>query len=255
MVPLQIQSGKKFYKVDIADITSDGITTNMSLISKIWHVGIGKHPSSFMQCRIETFRREHNDNIMLQSEKDLWGKLALINDDVTILLDNQGQPIEIVNLQNLKQKSLDMCNLIREIYKGNFIENLLADVETLYNDPSGLLQEFKQYKQFGLLTHGLYNNDLNTVIRPHRLNFHLSPFNTGVSECFSKDAADEDGFINFTMQGTVTNIHEQMPTLNSYSGKFSFENEKGCLHKADIEITYSVSNYQKKRKSRGGLPS
>ena len=59
---------------------------------------------------------------MIQGEKDLWRKLALINDDITFLLDNRGVPECIVNWKDLKRKVQETCYIIQNMYKWDLIE-------------------------------------------------------------------------------------------------------------------------------------
>ena len=246
MIPLQIQPCKQFYKVDIREYSEDDKTSTWSLISKIWHVTISKMPSSpYVKCQIETFSRTQDDSTMQQSEKSLWTKLAMINDDITLLIDNYGQPLEIMNYEALKKKAHEAFAFIRERFDGHLIEKLLTNVETIYNEASLLLLELNSYKQFGLLTSCLYNNELNIITRDKIINLHDATGKADVEERFIRK--DAEGTINFSMKGKIKNQHEILTKVDSYEGEFIFEAVTSSIHRASVEIAHSGSDYKKMR--------
>ena len=245
MVPFLLKPCKQFYKVDIRDFKEYTTTSTRSLISKIWHVDIRKTSSSpYLICRIETFRREQNDNNMEQSELGLWSKLAMINDDVTLLLDNYGNPVEVINREELGKKAKATFVSIRESFDGEIIDKLLVDVDAVYNDASLLLFELNAYNQFGLLTPCLYNNDFNTISRDKRLNLREVAYKTDIKECFTLKDADE-GFIHFDMVGIAKNVEENLQKIDTCCGAFTFDTKNFSMHKANVDITYSTPDYKK----------
>jgi hypothetical protein len=246
MEPMQILPCKKFYKVNVDDFTEYETTQHISQISKIWHVDITQKSSGgSMLCRVETFCREHADSIMQQSEKDLWKWLALINDDVTFVFNQYGEPAHIVNEEALHKKVREISQIVRDIYKGDLIENLLNSIEDLYNDPFRLLQEINQYKQYGLLTVGLYNNELNIFERGNTLNFKEEAINAEVREYFTYKG-QEEGIKSFSMEGKVKNPLN-LPRIDSYCGEFGFDTEACAIKNAKVEIAYTGEKYSKKR--------
>jgi len=246
MMPLFMQPSKQFYKMDIRDFTEDEKTSTWSLISKIWHVTISKMSSQpYAKCQIETFRRTQDDSTMQQSEKSLWSTLAMINDDVTLLLDSYGQPLEIINYEELKKKAHNAFAFIRDRFDGMIIEKLLADAETVYNDAALLLFEMNGYKQFGLLTPCLCNNDLNIITRDKIIFLQDTTCKTNIEEHFTRK--DSEGIINYSMEGMVKNQNEGLPKIDSYGGEFVFETETGSIHKANVEIAHCGPDYKKVR--------
>jgi rRNA pseudouridine-1189 N-methylase Emg1 (Nep1/Mra1 family) len=246
MLPMQILPCKRFYKVDIRAFTEDEKTSTWSLISKIWHVATIKMSSSpYVKCRIETFCRVPDDNTMQQSEKSLWSTLAMINDDITLLIDDNGQPMEIINYTELQKKAHAAFAFIRERFDGDLIEKLLADAETVYNDASLLLFELNTYKQFGLLTPCLYNNDLNIITRDKIVYLQDATCKADVEERFTRKDAED--MLHFSMKGRVKNQKEILTKIDTYVGEFVIEAETCSIHKASVEIAYSMPDYKKIR--------
>ncbi len=248
MVPVQIIPHKKFYKVIIDELFENEENQHFSQISKIWHVEISrKAVNSFISCHVETFRREHEDNKILQSEKDLWRKLAYINDDITLMLNAYGELEGIVNWEEIIQKSKETCEKIREMYKGHLIDKLLTKTENIYKNKTRIIQEFDQYKHFGLIAPGLYNNESDTYKRNYMINIPEDPSKLPVHERFIKKDVTE-GLIRFNMKGTIENPLENTVKLESYMGDFIFEAQSSAIHHVNVEIAFSGKDYLVRRK-------
>ena len=137
----------------------------------------------------------------------------MINDDITLLIDDYGQPMEIINYAELQKKAHAAFAFISERFDGDLIEKLLADAETVYNDASLLLFELNTYNQFGLLTSCLYNNDLNIITRDKIVYLQDATCRADVEERFARK--DTEDMLYFSMEGAVKNQNEILSKINS----------------------------------------
>lgn len=226
---------RKFYSVKIEENTQDQSGTHTCRISKIWHVEMtGSLRQNAMTCRIETFRRQQTASQMPQGEKDLWRRLAAINDDVSIIMTPFGIPINIHNDASLALKASDACHSIRNSYKGEVIENLLCGIEEVYQSPALLLSEITHYKQFGLLLLGIYGQG-------HQLsrtqNLHLHQYNTiiEIDEQYTR-VNNINKFTHFQMIGIAKPSEAPNVQLEQYMGNILVDMDDHSIHRAELDV-------------------
>jgi hypothetical protein len=265
---LNIESSLKFYQFSMLEIT---LTNGVKLIhelNKLIHVTLIKKLNNLFTTQIETFDRVHKNRNFSTSEKDYTERIAQINDDVLLIINEYGQVQSITNLESIQQKAEQIIDKLSKSYVGEKAEQHYQFFKNFYANESLVITDLKIYKQMGLLLNPYYGNHKSDTIRTHQLRYLNFMDNTLVnieeqSKIKKIDTALKE--VEIKIKGTIIapfyesmfekvmeiksisyDLKSDKPKLDKYDGSFIFNTDTGEVKSVLIDIIFSFgSNYSR----------
>lgn len=233
---------REFYKLMCCDTSIIDGQSQSNMIDCILYVDFRQKKSdNVFIMNIERFRYKLNSSYLQQAELDLWRRLALSNDKVSLLLNDKRELIGVIELNLLQKKVTTICKEINMMYKGEEIENLLENIIHIYSNEELLISQFVQYNLFGSLL--LQTPFYNRVHRKQLNSFLYIPGHDGsVNSQIEFIALQNENLINpntvFNIKGINNDSEETNFKLQNHSGTVTFSNINKSILSLHIKIEF-----------------
>jgi hypothetical protein len=265
---LNLSNSLKFYQFSMLETTTSNGVKLINELSKLVHVTLLKKNDNLFTSQIETFDREHKNRNFSISEKEYTSRIAEINDDILLIVNDYGQVQSIVNLEIIQQKVEEIINKLSDSYVGEKAEQHYQFLKTFYSNESLVIADLKMYKQMGLLLNPYYGKHKSDTIKTHQLRHLNFMDNTLVNveeQAKIKKIDDQLKEVEIEIKGTIidpfykTMFEEEMsikdiaydpkmdnPNLDKYNGILVFNTDTGEVKSAFVDIAFTFGqNYKR----------
>ncbi|MCD8177524.1 MAG: hypothetical protein LUE98_08905 [Tannerellaceae bacterium] len=231
---MQTTAGHTFYRFRIS---SREIRENRYLpeqTESIWHVTRNYFPKQqTYRLHIQMFRYMLTCNYIPKSEQGLYYRLALINDDVKFLCNQDDEIIAIENIDAIRSRAAMICNELRLRYKGEATENTLKAILDIYEDEASLIFYYQQLNLWGTLLQEQLNR-LPDSLSIRKGTFYLPPDHTPVTGDIEYNKVRESSNQSIIHLKNLTFKAPDCYTNIEYQGYIRYNDD--CLAESNFEL-------------------
>lgn len=253
---------------------------NQKVNSEITLKGNTKKQEVFRSLRVEISQEEAQSSIVsiiiqkeilkldsvLKKQENISNEISKTIDFVQLKLNAFGEPISILNQDDILDKWYEVRIKLERDFKGKAMGDYLNGIEMKLKNQEALLNDFKQYRLFGGLFPTLYFEHSSIASKLNQREQKIENFVFSKSVIFKESILldkimedeislkisadlDEEGENSSAVAGEcrTRNLFEQTSLkLNKYSGSYVIDKESGVIKtmNLDIDSTYG-SEYQK----------
>ena len=259
-------STQLFYNQKVnSEITLKGITKKQEVLRSL-RVEISPEEAQSSTVSITTQKEILKLDSILKKQENISNEISKTIDFVQLKLNAFGEPIRILNQEDILEKWYEVRIKLERDFKGKAMGDYLDGIETKLKNHEALLKDFKQYRLFGGLFPTLYFEHSSIPSKLNQREQKIENFIFSKSVVFKesilldkiledeislKISADLDEEIKNSSavagEFRTRNLFEQTSLkLKRYSGSYVIDKESGMIKtmNLDIDSTYG-SEYQK----------
>ena len=121
---------------------------------EIYYLGKNRKNGHFIfQLLTVEFDFSNDDNAMAKFTK----KMSYLFDELELEVNNEGIILNVININSLRLRWLDIETQLSKEYKGDAVERYFNQIADLLESEEKLINFLEDYKMLGLLFHGLWN--------------------------------------------------------------------------------------------------
>ncbi|WP_309609322.1 hypothetical protein [Flavobacterium sp.] len=267
-ISLNLKEHLNFYDFSMIETTIENGNKIISEINKTIHSTITKGKYGSFEIQLETFDFEYKNRNVSTTEKDFIARIADINDNIIIEINEYA---EIKAIQNLNKIQLRLEEKIEKLAKNNVgdkVNETFQYLRDFYKNEKRIILDTKNYKQHGLLLNTFYGSYTPTSYKKNKIRYLNFMDNTVVNieeqakvrrikiekrelEIEVTGKFDEpfynDMFIKSLQEKEIFfDAENDKPILDKYEGSFIFDMDFGVVKSANITIEFSFGkNYNK----------
>lgn len=264
---LNLASDMRFYAFSMMEITTENGIVLKNEITKTVHSTILKSGHETFSLQIESFDIELKNRTFSISEKEFLTRIAEVNDNILIQINDLGQIQKLLNHKEIQQRLEEKIARLSKSNVGEKVEASFQYLRDFYKDQKKIMLDAKNYKQYGLFLHALHgkytpetskkrtvrylNFMENTVVnieeqaKVKKIKINNREVEVAVSGRFIEPFY-ESMFLKSMQQKQITYTENDKINLDKYEGDFIIDIDSGILKSASLFIAFSFGNNYKK---------
>jgi hypothetical protein len=267
-VGLNLKEHSKFYEFSIIEITHENGNKTISEINKTIHSRVLRHSPELYTIQLETFDFEFKNRTVSTTEKDFTARIAQVNDDLIIEINELAAINTIQNVAKIQQRLEEKIKRLGRNHVGNKVNETFQYLRDFYKNEKKIILDTKNYKQHGLLLNSFYGEYTPTSSKKDKVRYLNFLENTVVNieeEAKVKKIKIKNRELEIEVTGKfgepfynamfLKSLQEKeirfdsendKAVLDKYEGNFVYDMDFGVVKEAHISIEFSFGvNYTK----------
>jgi hypothetical protein len=267
-VGLNLEEHSKFYEYSMIEITHENGNKTISEINKTIHSKVVKQSPELYTIQLETFDFEYKNRNVSTTQKDFIARIAQVNDDLIIEINELAVINTIQNVGKIQQRLEEKIKKLERNHVGDKVNETFQYLRDFYKTEKRIILDTKNYKQHGLLLNPFYGEYTPTSTKKNKLRYLNFLENTVVNieeEAKVKKIKIKNReleievtgkfdvpfyntmFLKSLQEKEITfDLENDKAVLDKYEGNFVYNMDFGVIKKAHISIEFSFgANYTK----------
>jgi hypothetical protein len=264
---LNLASDMRFYAFSMMEITTEKGIVLKNEITKTVHSTILKSGHETFSLQIESFDIELKNRTFSISEKEYTNRIAEVNDNILIQINDLGQVNKLLNHKEMKQRLEIKIAKLSKNHVGEKVEASFQYLRNFYKDQNKIMLDAKNYKQYGLFLHALHGKYTPETIKKRTVRYLNFMENTVVNieehakvkkiKISSREVEIavsgrfvepfyESMFLKSMQQKQIDYTENDKISLDKYEGDFIIDIDSGIVRNASLFIEFSFGKDYKK---------
>jgi hypothetical protein len=267
-VGLNLEEHTKFYEYSMIEITHENGNKTINEINKTIHLRIIRQSPEAYTIQLETFDFEYKNRTVSTTEKNFIARIAQINDDLILEINDLAVINSIQNTAKIQQRLEEKIKKLEKNHVGDKVNETFQYLRDFYKNEKRIILDTKNYKQHGLLLNSFYGDYTPISTKKSKVRYLNFLENTVINieeEAKVKKVKIKNRELEIEVIGKLDepfynamfikslqekeiafDIDKDKASLDKYEGNFVYDMDFGVVKKAHIRIEFAFGvNYTK----------